>query len=571
MNSLSGRLMYWTSSLCGCRAEIEVDTEKHRMRINPCDYSHVIWSCIVAQEALLKRISQIKKIWRDEETEIDKFLVWKPNYPFMRPIIKYAKNGLFPHQAYRDWDGRGVGVQDPNDPAGTLPCYECEEPEKLMDLVQSKKCREFQIDQWAETYKQRDIYPIWPEEYFGCLGMSEELFEKLFHRKPGPTLLHIRILNKLINAGYKESYIVGGAVRNELLNLPVKDYDICTEATPEEVSKLFTNVDLVGAHFGVCIVKAEGGVYCEVATFRTDGSYLDGRHPEDVTYTKDLSEDLSRRDFTINALAKDIKGNIIDKFNGIADLDCKIIRCIGDPNKRFEEDALRILRAIRFACVLDFEIEANTKKAISNNCKLIKQVSKERITEELNKIFLANITKGINLLLDTGILKELDIEVSIELLDSLAFVPKTKTLAYYLTLLSRFGFKLSLFKYSSELLRWIEINHIYLCRLPNYKRMSLLAKKILVRHTNIYELVDLARALKFKDEYQNVLNDYEEWKTNCLLWPRPLINGFDLIEIGFIPGPKFAEILWAVEKAQLNEEINTKEEGLRIAKEIYNG
>jgi hypothetical protein len=180
MDDLIGRQMYWNSSFCRCHGHIEVDSELHRFHIHPCDYSHVNWCYQVVQQALCKRISQIKKVWRSEIEEIEKMLVWKFDFPFMRPAeITFKANGLSAYQAYRDWDGRGCGVQN-----GDLPCFECEEPEILADLVQAKKNREFQIDQWVETYKLRDIYPIWPEEYLSHPGMNEKLFLTLFHRSP---------------------------------------------------------------------------------------------------------------------------------------------------------------------------------------------------------------------------------------------------------------------------------------------------------------------------------------------------------------------------------------------------
>lgn len=193
------------------------------------------------------------------------------------------------------------------------------------------------------------------------------------------------VIDKLKASGHK-AYAVGGFVRNKLLNLPVLDVDVTTSATPDKIIEIFSQdkVYLTGLKHGTVTVNSFGE-NVEVTTFRLDGNYNDNRHPDIVEFVTSLESDLMRRDFTINAMAFD-GYEVIDIFGGRADLENKIIRAVGDAEKRFKEDALRILRAMRFASVLDFEIEQNTAKAMINNAHLIKNVSIERVFIELDKM-----------------------------------------------------------------------------------------------------------------------------------------------------------------------------------------
>lgn len=193
------------------------------------------------------------------------------------------------------------------------------------------------------------------------------------------------ILSSLKEKGY-EAYLVGGAVRNILLNKDISDYDITTSAKPSEVKEVLhfaKNID-TGIKLGT-ITSVYNGVHFEITTFRKDNIYIDNRHPNDVSFVSSLELDLIRRDFTINAMCYD--GKFYDMFNGRSDLDQKLIRAINDPNKRFTEDALRILRALRFSASLGFTIEKNTKDAIFNTSALLNNISVERINQELFKMF----------------------------------------------------------------------------------------------------------------------------------------------------------------------------------------
>ena len=222
------------------------------------------------------------------------------------------------------------------------------------------------------------------------------------------------VVSILRRAGH-EAWIVGGAVRDMISGAIPPDYDIATSALPEQIIKLFKKTVLVGVQFGVIRVRLKGFEY-EVATFRTDVGYSDGRRPDAVRFTN-LFEDVQRRDFSINGLALDPEtGEIIDHVGGQQDLKAGVIRAIGDPNQRFSEDHLRPLRAVRFATKTGFQIEKSTLEAIKKHAQSISTVSNERIAEELCKMCLApNVGLGIRLLVETGLFSQIFPELSPEL------------------------------------------------------------------------------------------------------------------------------------------------------------
>ena len=199
-----------------------------------------------------------------------------------------------------------------------------------------------------------------------------------------------KIMTDLESKGF-EVFAVGGGVRDSLLGKEPDDWDLCTSATPDEMINALKNYTTIptGLKHGTITVKSDNR-FIEITTYRSDGEYSDCRHPNDVIFVKSLEEDLKRRDFTINAFAYNQKGDIIDLFNGRQDLENKIIRCVGVPDKRFKEDALRIIRALRFATVLGFDIESNTEKALFENINLLSEISAERILSELKKIILSS-------------------------------------------------------------------------------------------------------------------------------------------------------------------------------------
>ena len=198
------------------------------------------------------------------------------------------------------------------------------------------------------------------------------------------------ILNRFHENGY-EAFIVGGCVRDSLLGDEPKDYDITTNALPTQVEQLFSDLKVIetGIRHGTVTVIINKEPY-EITTYRTDVKYSDHRHPDEVRYALTLGEDLSRRDFTVNAMAYDEENGLIDSFNGVNDLNEGIIRCVGDPDTRFNEDALRILRCIRFASRYGFRIEKNTESALFRNRELLRYVSVERIATEFNEIITSN-------------------------------------------------------------------------------------------------------------------------------------------------------------------------------------
>ena len=217
--------------------------------------------------------------------------------------------------------------------------------------------------------------------------------------KNAETILHI-----LEKAGY-EAYVVGGCVRDSILGRSPDDWDITTSAKPEQVKALFHRTVDTGLQHGTVTVLMEKEGY-EVTTYRVDGEYEDGRHPKEVTFTASLKEDLKRRDFTINAMAYNPSSGLVDLFGGLEDIERKIIRCVGDPLERFTEDALRIMRAVRFSAQLGFAIEEETRKALKVLAPNLKHVSAERIQVELVKLLMSPHPDYLRVAYEAGITAE---------------------------------------------------------------------------------------------------------------------------------------------------------------------
>lgn len=210
-----------------------------------------------------------------------------------------------------------------------------------------------------------------------------------------------KIIDRLNEHGY-EAYVVGGCVRDMILKREPGDWDITTSARPEQVKALFTRTLDTGIQHGTVTIMVGKEGY-EVTTFRVDGDYTDGRHPDTVTFTPSLEEDLKRRDFTINAMAYNHNTGLVDIFGGREDIEGKVIRCVGNPTERFTEDALRILRAIRFSAQLGFEIEDATRQAITEIAPNLIHVSKERVQVELTKLLLSDRPEAMKLVYEIGI------------------------------------------------------------------------------------------------------------------------------------------------------------------------
>lgn len=223
---------------------------------------------------------------------------------------------------------------------------------------------------------------------------------------------HVKYIIETLEQNGYEAYAVGGCVRDSILGREPNDWDITTSADPYEVKKLFSHTIDTGLQHGTVTIMLEHVGY-EVTTYRIDGDYEDSRHPKEVTFTKSLEEDLKRRDFTVNAMAYNDRDGLIDLFQGMDDIQKKVIRCVGNAEERFTEDALRIMRAVRFSAQFGYEIELETKKAIVKLAPNLKNISAERIREELIKLLVSDHPDYIRIAYETGItaqiLPELDV------------------------------------------------------------------------------------------------------------------------------------------------------------------
>jgi poly(A) polymerase len=415
------------------------------------------------------------------------------------------------------------------------------------------------------------------------------------------------------------AYFAGGCVRDMVRGLAPKDFDIATDATPDVVQKIFPHTYAVGAHFGV-IVVVDSGLNFEVATFRSDGAYLDHRHPVEVRFSSP-EEDAKRRDFTINGMFFDpAKNEVIDFVGGRTDIDAKIIRAIGQPRARFNEDRLRMLRAIRFATVLDYQIDNQTWKALVENAAAINEISAERIRDELLKIFLsANRVRGWELLDESGLMRavlpELDAmkgclqpeqfhpegdvfqhtrlmlgmlpeKVSAPLVFSVLLhdvaKPVTATVdqtgrirfnehdrigaAMTEGIMERLRFSRAEIDAAVEMVR----QHMVFKDVPKMRVAKL--KRFMARPTFEEELelhrVDCASSHRMMDNYEFLLRKREEFANEPII-PPPLVRGDDLIALGMKPGPKFSEILEAVETRQLEGALKDRQQALEWVKREY--
>lgn len=221
------------------------------------------------------------------------------------------------------------------------------------------------------------------------------------------------LIDTIYENGY-EAFMVGGCVRDSILNLTPNDYDITTSATPQEIMNIFKDYKIIdtGIKHGTVSIILNNNIY-EITTYRIEGEYENNRRPKNVEFTSNIEEDLKRRDFTINAMAYNEQFGIVDKFNGLEDLQKRIIKTVGNPDERFEEDGLRMIRAIRFSSKLGFSIEENTLNSIYKNAYIIKNISIERINDEFTKTLVSNNPQNIILLYKTKILENLGIHCNL--------------------------------------------------------------------------------------------------------------------------------------------------------------
>ena len=419
-----------------------------------------------------------------------------------------------------------------------------------------------------------------------------------------------QIAQSLQASGYQAFY-VGGCVRDLLLGRPPKDYDIATDATPDRVLQMFPNARRVGAHFGVILVS-EGDSQVEVATFRSDHAYVDGRRPGRVEFETDPRQDVIRRDFTINALLMaPATGEVIDYVGGRRDLKHGLIRAIGDPHRRFNEDHLRMLRALRFAARFGFVIEDGTFTAIRKLHSLICRVSAERVRDELVRILTeGGARRGFELLNDSGLLKEILPEVAamkgveqppefhpegdvwihtLQMLEALDHPTPTLALGVLLhdvgkpgtfrrgpdrirfdghvelgvslaaNILRRLHFSNS----DCEQVLALIANHMRFKDAPNMKESTLkrfLRMDRFAEHLELHRL-DCANSNGRLETYEMMKARLKATPIEALKPPRVLTGG-DLIAAGYQPGPRFSEMLQAVEDAQLEGAVQTREEAL---------
>ena len=427
-----------------------------------------------------------------------------------------------------------------------------------------------------------------------------------------------KIAERLRDRGHI-AYFAGGCVRDMVRGLTPKDYDIATDARPENVQALFPRTYAVGAHFGVIIVL-EDGFQFEVATFRSDEAYIDGRHPSAVHFSSP-KEDARRRDFTINGMFLDPASNkVIDLVGGQADIGAKLVRAIGEPGQRLAEDRLRMLRAVRFATALDYQIDERTWDALVASASSINQISGERIRDEVVRIFLSsNRVRGWDLLdasgLMSAILPELQAmkgvlqpeqfhpegdvfvhtrlmlsllreTVSIPLVFAVLFHDVAKPVTARVDETGRIRFNehdrigaemteaiMRRLRFSgAEIEATVEMvrQHMVFKDAPKMRVAKL--KRFMARPTFDEELelhrVDCQSSHRMLDNYEFLLRKRDEFANEPII-PPPLVRGDDLIAFGLKPGPKFGEILEAVETRQLEGKLRTRDEALNWVKSHY--
>jgi len=432
------------------------------------------------------------------------------------------------------------------------------------------------------------------------------------------SLAATKLVRRLRESGFV-AYFAGGCVRDALLGKNPKDVDIATDAEPERVQRLFSRTVAVGAKFGVLRVL-EGGFEFEVATFRSDGVYLDGRRPVSVTFSSP-EEDAKRRDFTINGMFYDpIEDKVVDFIGGKSDLEHQVIRAIGDPAARFSEDHLRLLRAVRFAASLEFEIERATWQAVSQNAYQIKTVSAERIRDELVKIFAdPHRIRGLDLLDESGLLQavlpevsnlhgceqppqfhpEGDVYVHTRLMLSLLSPDVSPELVFsvllhdigkpvtksYDAVDQRIRFNghdqvgatmaeqvMTRLRFSNEQIATVVEairNHMVFKDTPSMRPAKL--RRFMGRAHFPLELelhrVDCLSSHGDLETYELLTEKQKEFENEPII-PPPLVTGHDLIALGLAPGPRFGAILEAVQTAQLEGEIRDRPEALRLLQRI---
>ncbi|HEY2384848.1 MAG TPA: CCA tRNA nucleotidyltransferase [Terriglobia bacterium] len=390
----------------------------------------------------------------------------------------------------------------------------------------------------------------------------------------------IQIIRELRRHGH-EAYLVGGCVRDMVMRVEPADYDIATDALPGEVMRIFPRTEAIGAQFGVVLVIHRGHPF-EVATFRSDEAYVDGRRPTGVVFTN-AEQDVLRRDFTINGLLYDpAEDRIIDYVHGQEDIAARIVRAIGDPHARFEEDKLRILRAVRFGARFGYSIEPATWDAVRAMAPKIHQVSKERIREEITRILTeGQAAHGFRMLDEAGLLAQVlpelewtdHIRKALELVPSKAEPDFAMAVLLHETALPHVAQIVERLKFSRA-----EMHHIIalvenLPRFSQIRQMTVSALKRFFRLDRFQDHLELAQIHRVAgnenlDDYEFALRKRKDWG-EPEIWPEPLITGDDLIAMGFAPGPSFKQILTRVEDEQLEGRLGIREEAVNFVKREF--
>ncbi|MHC5160322.1 MAG: CCA tRNA nucleotidyltransferase [Planctomycetota bacterium] len=379
---------------------------------------------------------------------------------------------------------------------------------------------------------------------------------------------------KVVRQLHKEGYtalFAGGCVRDRLLNRPAKDYDVVTDAVPEQVTKCFRRTLQIGAQFGVVMVLT-GGQQVEVATFRTEGGYQDGRHPDYVEFGS-ATEDASRRDFTVNGMFYDpITKEVLDFVNGQQDLKKKVLRTIGDPDERFGEDYLRMLRAVRFAVKLQFTIDPDTWSAIQKHASKITGVSAERIAAELEQILShPNRAEGVQLLTDSGLAVAI---FDIYRGDSAIFGKRVlkqlpKAVDFPLSMAAFWaGFETKTALDQCKKLK-LSNDHLKHIRFLLQKRdvlldaeMPISKLKLLMHEPYFWDLLSLQKTIQeAKGESDQPLKQIRKRAMDIDekdIRPAPLLNGHELMSLGATPGPMVGQLSQEMYIAQLEGLLKTK-------------
>ncbi|WP_279038120.1 CCA tRNA nucleotidyltransferase [Lactobacillus taiwanensis] len=375
------------------------------------------------------------------------------------------------------------------------------------------------------------------------------------------------VLKKINEAGY-EAYFVGGSVRDLLLKRHIHDVDIATSAYPAEIKQIFEKTIDTGIKHGTVTVLYGGESY-EITTFRTESGYQDFRRPDHVTFVQNLSEDLKRRDFTINALAMNVDGNIVDHFDGLGDLDKRLIRAVGKAENRFHEDALRMMRAVRFMSQLQFTLEPETEQAISDNHELLSKISVERIRDEFVKMGIApDSQKAFQIFLDTGLSEEVPgfkgKKENLALYPQLNFSPTTEANLWALMIIllklpnEKIAHFMRIWKNSNAMERQVadivSFFDLISSRAPNnydlYKAglrtivSTIDIANILGQPINGRALVDRYEALPIKDSHDLV------------------VDGHFLLKNGIPAGPRVGLLLEEIKKAVLEGIVSNNEEAI---------